>query len=182
MSRSKPNLAYFFIIFEVLIDETTQWGILQWSFSDFLSPKATWTYLRVKLFNQLKQAWLTMIQSYIDHSCKYQLLCAIMITLCYHPMDGCLRFIMNNAIFLRMQIIFWPLFSFQVMDCLITSDRNRQVCGCIGHFDAKADTCLVALQVFYLVLQFLWTWDSSRRKWQVGRTQSVPGFPAYATH
>ena len=74
-----------FIIFEVLMDETTQWGILQWSFSDFLSPNATWTYLRVKLFNQLKQAWLTMIQSYIDHSCKYQLLCAIMITLCYHP-------------------------------------------------------------------------------------------------
>ena len=153
MSRSKPNLAYFFIIFEVLIDETTQWGILQWSFSDFLSPKATWTYLRVKLFNQLKQAWLTMIQSYIDHSCKYQLLSAIMITLCYHPMDGCLRFIMNNAIFLRMHVIFWRLFSFQVMDCLNISDRNRKVCGCIGHFDAKADTCLVALKVFYLVLQ-----------------------------
>ena len=84
------TLAYFHY-FEVLMDEMMNEGFSSDPFRTLsrlkqLGHTCEWSCL------SLKPAWLTKIPSFIDQSCKYQLLCATMIKLCDHPLDGCLRF------------------------------------------------------------------------------------------
>ena len=124
------TLAYFHY-FEVLMDEMMNEGFSSDPFRTLsrlkqLGHTCEWSCL------SLKPAWLTKIPSFIDQSCKYQFLCATMITLCDHPLDGCLRFFMNDAIFVAYASnILTPLFISGYG--LFNYYRQKwKVYGCIG--------------------------------------------------